>query len=183
MVLSRRRALIIVCSFFIYFITLILPCLAQEQTIRKDQYLITEEQTLQIVVHIWGEVNNPGQYIVPDGTDVLELISLAGGPTEYSNLGNVKLTREYFDSETEDSGNEKLKGQRNGEPIKKKVIYSINIDKHLDKRELEVVHVLQPGDIVKVNKNNWFRFQNIIKVVYQVAIIAQGLYYFGRLLE
>ena len=47
---------------------------------------------LKVVVHIWGEVRSPGEYTVPAGTNILELISKAGGPTEYANMGKVKLT-------------------------------------------------------------------------------------------
>lgn len=168
---------------FFYFGILLSNCYGQEEQVRREQYLLTEEQKLQIIVHIWGEVNKPGQYIVPDGTNVLELISLAGGPTEYSNLSSVKLTREYFEAETDYSGEESFGASGMKEPLRKKEIYKINLNRHLDKTEWEHIHVLKPGDVVKVNRNNWYRFQILIRVIYQVAIIAQGLYFYSLLFE
>ena len=60
---------------------------------KEEYFLDPATQKLSIEVHLWGEVTRPGVFRVPLGTNVLELISLAGGPTEYSNLSKVKLTR------------------------------------------------------------------------------------------
>jgi hypothetical protein len=48
---------------------------SQQEIIRKDQYQIGPDERLLITVHIWGEVRKPGEYLVPDDTDILELIS------------------------------------------------------------------------------------------------------------
>ena len=74
-------------KLFIYYSILYLPTigLAQQQLIKKDQYQIGPDEKLLIRVHIFGEVQKPGEYLVPDDTDLLELISKAGGPTEFSN--------------------------------------------------------------------------------------------------
>ena len=165
----KKAKWIIVSSVFFYFV---INCFAQLEQSRKNQYLWTEEQKLQITVHIWGEVNKPGQYIVPDGTDALELISIAGGPTEYSNLNRVRLTREYFYSESEYSEIEKSENQEVVKPRRGKVIYNINLNKYLNKKELEHIPILKPGDIVKVNKNNWYKFEFLVKILYQVAIVV-----------
>ena len=66
---------------------------AGAQTRIDDTYLLGEEQRLEIVVHVLGEVERPGEYRVPDDTDVLEAVSKAGGPTEFAHLGNVSLRR------------------------------------------------------------------------------------------
>ena len=39
-----------------------------------------------INVQIWGQVNKPGLYSVPDDTGIVELLSYAGGPTEDADL-------------------------------------------------------------------------------------------------
>ena len=59
----------------------------------QGKYIYGDEQRLQIVVHVLGEVKRPGEYIVPDNTDIVEIISKAGGTTEFSNLGSVFITR------------------------------------------------------------------------------------------
>src|SRR6187455_903694 len=56
-------------------------------------YLLPQEQGLEMMVHILGEVQKPGEYRVPDNTDLLELLAKAGGPTEFANLSWVKIRR------------------------------------------------------------------------------------------
>jgi len=46
-----------------------------------------------IPVHIWGAVQRPGLHFVPMGTNLVEGLSLAGGPTTQANLRRVKVTR------------------------------------------------------------------------------------------
>ena len=173
-----------------WFVMLILSTLllsygfAQQEANRQDKYIWTEEQRskLQIVVHIWGEVKTPGQYVVPDGTNVLELISLAGGPNEYSNLRRVKLTRTYFPSSGELSGNE-ASDIKTPSLTNMKEIYTINLNKYLTQKEDETIYILKPGDVVKVPRNFWYSFQIFIRTVYQIAIIAQGLYFYSLIFE
>jgi hypothetical protein len=51
------------------------------------------ENELHIDVQIWGQVFRPGQYSVPDRTDLVGLISYAGGPTEDAKLKKVQVLR------------------------------------------------------------------------------------------
>ena len=159
-------------------------CLAQQDDVKKDQYFWNQEQKLQMIVHIWGEVRSPGQYTVPDGTDILQLISIAGGPTEFSNLKKVKLTRVFFPIEDENVMNEiENKQSANYTLTDKKDIYRVNFRKYLNDDEYDFMPLLKPGDVVKVSRNTWFNFQTFIRVVYQVAIITQGLYWGSRLIN
>lgn len=41
-------------------------------------------------VNVWGDVNEPGQYEVQAGTDLLELLFLAGGPNEGIERSNER---------------------------------------------------------------------------------------------
>ena len=157
-----------------YFIFSIACCFAQQIETKKDQYIFTDQQKFQIVVHIWGEVNKPGQYIVQDGTNVLELISFAGGPTEYSKLSNVKLTRECFTSDTQQT-----KDNLNQKILVKKTLISIDFKKYLEKDVSEPIPILRPGDVVKVDKNLWSRWQTLIRVVSQVAMVIQAIYLYN----
>jgi len=143
---------------------------------RKDWYIYDDHQKLQIVVHIWGEVNRPGQYIVPDGTNVLELISLAGGPTEFSNLSNIKLTREYTTSLSQVSST-----SAEDDLYVKKEIVNINLKDYLGKKESAPIPILKPGNVVKISKNLWSRWQTFIRVISQVAIVIQALYFYSQI--
>jgi hypothetical protein len=44
---------------------------------------IAETDQLADSVNVWGDINNPGRYLVPRGTKVHELISYARGPAAY----------------------------------------------------------------------------------------------------
>lgn len=44
-------------------------------------------------VFVSGEVKTPGAYSVPEGTTVLQLLSLAGGVTEAASTGRIKVIR------------------------------------------------------------------------------------------
>ena len=45
------------------------------------------------VVYVFGEVRNPGQYSIRNGTTVLQALSLAGGGTEFAALNRVRIVR------------------------------------------------------------------------------------------
>ena len=44
-----------------------------------------------IQVNMWGYVDKPGRYEVPVGTDIIELLSYAGGPLRNSKLDAVRV--------------------------------------------------------------------------------------------
>ena len=174
--LSKMKLWVIGNSLFYFFIFFSCIATAQQVETKKDRYTMSEDQKLQIVVHIWGEINRPGQYIVPDGTDVRELISIAGGPNEYSNLKDVKVTREYVDS---------LKVQKNinalNNRLVKKTLLTIDLEKYLEKELSEPIPILQPGDVVKINRNFWSKWQTVIRVVSQLAIVVQAVYFYSHI--
>ena len=64
----------------------------QQPDFKKDNFYLGQNQQLEIEIHVWGEVNTPGVYRVPDGSTVLDVISKAGGPTQYAALGRVKIS-------------------------------------------------------------------------------------------
>ena len=172
--LHKKITCLGLCLLFNCFI--FANCFAQQIESKKDQYIVGEDQKLQIVVHIWGEINRPGQYIVPDGTDLRELISIAGGPTEYSNLDNIKLTREYIDSLKIQQGIDKSSNRL----VKKKLI-KIDLKKYLETELSEPIPILQPGDVVNVNRNFWSKWQTFIRVISQIAVVVQAMYFYSRI--
>lgn len=155
----------------------------QEQYYQRQDYILNNEnRLLNIPVHIWGEVNRPGEYLVPDGTDILELISKAGGPTIYSNLKNVILTRRpyYYSRFYNTSADSNFLYKKEFDNSRNKVI-KLNLKEYLDGESEESTLILQPGDVVRVNRNIWYKWQNIIRVVSQIAIFIQAWYWFSRI--
>ena len=53
------------------------------------QYYLGENDEILVPVNIWGFVRLPGQYFVPNNTDLISLLSFAGGPTEDAKISNI----------------------------------------------------------------------------------------------
>ena len=51
----------------------------------------SDPETVNITVQVWGYVKYPGQYTIPGYSDVNNLLSLAGGPTEDANIDDLRL--------------------------------------------------------------------------------------------
>ena len=109
------------------------------------------EDELQFNVHIWGQVGNPGLYSVADGTDLVSLISLAGGPMEDAKLTEVILVRE------------------NGGRVSS---FAVNLRDLMSSSAQERIPVLEPGDTVIVPakwSHSLFRFSGILSVAALIA--------------
>jgi hypothetical protein len=157
----------------------------QRIQVPKESYLIGEEKNLEIIVHIWGEIRQPGEKRVPDGTNMLELISKAGGPTEFSNLSKVTL----FTNQKSHLSQEEKAALNNSQDkfilkdfdeLNQTGKAEININKYLDKGKAQYLPRLLPGDVVHVKRNVWYKWQTFIRVASQVAIIAQVWYWYSR---
>ncbi len=54
-------------------------------------YSTNPNQKVLVPVNIWGEVKEPGVHYVPVGASLMQVISLAGGPTGAASLPKVQL--------------------------------------------------------------------------------------------
>ncbi len=82
-------------------------------------------------IFLMGEVKRPGGYPYKEDMRLLELISLAGGFTQYAGVRNIKIYR--------------------GEKEKQQTII-VNLEEILNSGDITKDFVLQPGDIVEVPK-------------------------------
>lgn len=112
------------------------------------------DKGLQINVQIWGQVLRPGMYSVPKTTDVMGLVSFAGGPTENANIGKVKLIRTNPDPE----------------------VVEINLNDYTKKAKIELNPILKPGDTIIIPENRGRKFSKTIQMVSQIAIIINVYY-------
>ncbi len=185
--LSKQRIQIAILLIIFHFSVFLSNVFSQQESNKRDQYFTQEEESkLKILVHIWGEVTRPGEYLVSDGTNVLELISKAGGPTEYSNLKNIELTRGELGSSILSPQIDQTNPNQEVDQIKftntrSSRIIKIDIKKYLKNKNYLSLPILQPGDVIKVNRNHWYSFETFIKILAQVAIIAQTWYYYSEL--
>ncbi len=170
----------------ILFLFLIYSQIALSQNnipvIHQGQYQIGPDERLLMRVHIFGEVKNPGEYLVSDDTNVLELISKAGGPTEFADLGKTKITRGLLDvKEIKEILKSRSQDVDNKRIYYNKQVIKVNLKKLLDKEGYNVaLPTLKPGDVVSVGRNKMFAWQTMIRVISQIAIVAQVWYWYSR---
>ena len=107
-------------------------------------------ELLKIKTYIWGQVRKPGLYIVPDDTDLLTLISSAGGPTENANLTKVRIIRTNENEE--------------------KVIW-VDLQEYIDHGDYSLIPTLQPGDTIIVSGSAYYAFTKAVAWISQVAVI------------
>ena len=109
-------------------------------------YDLSDPTGVNIEVSLWGFVRYPGRYKVPYTTTFLDLMSYAGGPTENSNLQDIRIFREPVDS---------LKKQNE--------IIKLNYDDMLwsekIKKDRKANPNLQYGDIVIVPQDRRYTFR------------------------
>ncbi len=126
---------------------------------RGSQYrlVLGAEDELSIQVNVWGEVKQPGTLQIPENTDLLSLLSFAGGPTENARLSKVKLIRSFSP---------------------KKEVTIINVEKYLKKGNHEQVPIIKPGDTVIVPRSGFHSLTRFISFVYNLAVIASVVHVF-----
>ncbi len=111
-----------------------------------------DEEQLRIYTQIWGQVRKPGFYLVPDDTDLLTLLSLAGGPTEDAKLSKIRIVRP-----SEEGGQ--------GEVI------WINVKKYLDTGDFGIIPVLKPGDTVVVSGTVFYGMERVADFLAKFATV------------
>ncbi|HYM81861.1 MAG TPA: SLBB domain-containing protein [Candidatus Limnocylindria bacterium] len=144
-----------------------LPCVTQAQ--ERTGYIVGEPQGLEMMVHIIGEVQKPGEYRVGDRTDILELLSKAGGPTQFSRLSSVTVRRLVFTRPSASLTTEPPRAE----------ILQVNLDKALRNRD-EMPIRLQPGDVVVVPKNGWRAWKDATAVIRDVSVVASAYFLYLR---
>ena len=130
-------------------------------------------QQLQFVVHVLGEVRAPGEYTVLDNTTVIDLVSKAGGPTEYAGLANVRVTRVLHRPVV-------VAGSAAGVADDSTYVMHLNLDNYLDGRDRKPALVLQPGDVVTVPSNGWSKWRRISGIARDLSVVASAYFLYLR---
>lgn len=73
---------------------------AQNQSMPPTYYALSEQGGLMISVNLWGFVGKPGRYQVPSSTNLVQLISLAGGPIENADIDKVEIVRQTMNPDS-----------------------------------------------------------------------------------
>jgi hypothetical protein len=158
---------------FCLLVASLLPALAlaQEQT----GYLLGEQQGLEMIVHVIGEVQRPGEYRVRDRTDVLDLLAKAGGPTEFARLSAVTVRRSLAAQSPASVLTERA--------APRVEILQVDVEKALHHINATPPPVLRPGDVVLVPKNSWSKYRRVSTILRDVAAIATVYLLYVRVVE
>ena len=110
------------------------------QSMSQASYALRGAGGLRISVNLWGLVGRPGQYEVLSSTNVVQLISLAGGPAEGAELDRVEIVRQTMQADS----------------TFKSEIIPVNLEEF--KAKGEETPLLAPGDTIIVpgsSKHSW----------------------------
>ena len=121
-----------------------------------DSYLVGDADRLEMVVYVLGEVVRPGEYRVTDDTDVLELISKAGGPTEFASLANVTLRH---------------RGAAGVEPGAEPIVH-VDVSEFLSHPDAAPLPELSPGDVVMVPRNGKAKWRYVFTMVRDLSVVV-----------
>lgn len=101
--LSIRYKYVILCILAISLGIYILDYIKKEEEINNpNQYYVQQENrevNANIIVHVDGEVKNPGVYVLPKESRLNDLIISAGGLTSLATTKNLNLARLLSDGE------------------------------------------------------------------------------------
>lgn len=113
------------------------------------QYVFGDEERVKISVNVWGEVDRPGSYLVPDDTDLVTLLSLAGGPTAQADITEVRVVRFHATRPATDT---------------------VDLKQLLDSPGT-VPPGLLPGDTVRVPRRSGTTLGGVLRALSEIAII------------
>jgi hypothetical protein len=139
------------------------------QATPQDRYLMGLENRLEIIVNVMGEVERPGEYRVSDDTDVLELISKAGGPTRFANMSNVALRR-VGESDSIHPGSEER-------------IVQCDLSGFLKNKNVPAPPLLSPGDVVTVPRNKMAKWSTTFVLVRDIAVVVSTYLLYYKIVE
>jgi len=92
--------------------------------------------------------------MVPYETDLISLLSFAGGPREEARIKSIKLVR---------SGTEEAKTQ----------VIEIDVKAYLDKGRIEEIPILRPGDTVVVSGTSFHFINQFFDFAVRIAALVQ----------
>lgn len=113
---------------------------------------------IKIEVNLWGFVPKPGIYNIPYTTDLVTLLSIAGGPIPSSRLDEIKIIRLL----PEDSTGTK--------------IITINVEEYLQTGDRSKIPTLKPGDTIFVAGSAMSVFSTVMAVVRDIALVLNTIF-------
>ncbi len=122
---------------------------------RGAQYFLGTDDQLLIKVNIWGFVAKPGQYLVPSDTDLISLVSFAGGPRDGAKLNSIKIIRNKNSADSTE------------------VVMEVNVKEFIKNGKQSLIPQLQPEDTIIVSGSTWYHVGNFLGFVTKIATLVQ----------
>lgn len=67
--------------------------------VNGEKYITGDDGVVRMYINVWGHVKTSGTFLIFEGADLFNALSLAGGPLEGANLKNVQIvSKENGDS-------------------------------------------------------------------------------------
>jgi hypothetical protein len=129
---------------------------ATSDRVTISNYYFARPNDLTIVVNVVGFVQRPGRYEIASTIDLINLISLAGGPTPDGALNKVTVTRITKDGDI---------------VTRRDIRFDLEEYKTMKDEDLS----LSPGDFVNIDRTNWSAIRDGFSVVVSGAIIATAI--------
>ena len=124
---------------------------------RAAQYYLGLEDELLVPVNIWGFVQKPGQYMVPNNTDLISLVSFAGGPSDGAKISNVRIVR--------------------SDPKLGNTVFRVNVKRYIETADGTIIPTLKPGDTIIVKGTTFHWMSRFFEFVSRLAVFAQIFYF------
>lgn len=119
-------------------------------------YYIAKPGELTMLVNIWGYVQKPGRYEVPGTTDIIQLISYAGGPAEYADLEMVQIIRAV---------------RVDNRITKRRYVLDLEKLERIPDDDLR----LYPGDTVFLDSTGWVVTRDALVIVTAAALVVTAV--------
>lgn len=120
-------------------------------------FVFGSSEGVNIEVSLWGYVAKPGLYKIPHTTDLVSLISLAGGPRENARLDDVRIIRLVNNAESNN--------------VEERIL-RVNLEEFIENGDRSIIPILKPGDVVVMTGSAYTVFVNFMTVIRDVALVV-----------
>jgi hypothetical protein len=119
----------------------------------SNYYNYADKKKVNFEVNVWGYVRSPGKYLIPEGTTVIDLLTLTGGPLNDARLEDIRLVRLKNDSLN----------------IKQNLVINLNYNDFLwEEKITQPVKnnpVLMPGDVILIPGSPRYTLRDNLSII------------------
>ena len=137
----------------------------QSEGSRPGYFFLAKPFEVTMTVNLWGEVPQQGVYVISTSTDIIQLLSYAGGPRDKSNLEDVMVYRA--------SGKKDVKGR---------TVKNINVRDILEGKSEPFQ--LAPGDMIVVKRIpesiSYLEVLTIVNTTATLVVLGISIYTFVK---